>query len=84
MAKKKKGAPKKVPVKGSKPHRRRGGWVRRHFRDRTKKAHRNKPHKRNPRRTHAEIAKKGTRKQERKRKSSGHQLDQLEKLKRSA
>lgn len=64
MAKKKKGQP--IKVKGSKPHRRKGTWIRGHWRNRTKKAFRNKPHKRNPRRTKAEIEKKGTRKQERK------------------
>lgn len=66
MAKKKKGQPVKVKVKGSKPHRRKGTWIRGHWRNRTKKAFRNKPHKRNPRRTKAEIEKKGTRKQEKK------------------
>lgn len=66
MAKKKKGQQVKVKVKGSKPHRRKGTWIRAHWRNRTKKAFRNQPHKRNPRRTKAEIKKKGTRKQERK------------------
>jgi len=66
MAKKKKSQSVKVKVKGSKPHRRKGTWIRGHWRNRTKKAFRNKPHERNPRRTQAEIEKKGTRKQERK------------------
>ena len=58
---------KKVNIKRSKPHRRGGGWVRGYFRHKTKKASRNKPHKRNPRRTKAEITKKGTRMQEKRR-----------------
>ena len=65
MAKKKKGRPQKVPVKNSKPHRRKGGWVSGYWRGRTKKAHRNKTHKRNQRRTKKGIAQKGTRRQER-------------------
>lgn len=58
--KKKRGRPKQVDVKTSKPHRRKkfwrkGGWVD------TSKPHRNKKHKRNPRRTKEEIKKKGRR-----------------------
>jgi len=65
MAKKKKGRPKKVDVGSSNPHRRRGGWVSGYWRNRTKKAHRNKKHKRNRRRSKEEIKQKGTRKEER-------------------
>ena len=83
MAKKKKG-PKKIEVKGSKPHRRKGGWVKGYFRDRNKKAHRNKPHKRNKRRNKETISKKGTRKQERKRDSAGYQMKKLQKMNRSS
>lgn len=82
MAKKKKGRPKKVSVKGSKPHRQRGGWVKGYFRDRRKKANRNKPHKRNKRRNKETISKKGTRKQERRKTSAGYQIKQLKKMNR--
>lgn len=60
--------PKKVQVKGSKPHRRSATWVRGYWRRRTKKAFRNKTYPRNKRRTPKEIKTRGTRKQERKEK----------------
>lgn len=64
MAKKK--GPKKVKVKASKAHRRRGTWVKGYWRNRSK-PHRNKTYSRNRRRTKKEIALKGTRKEQRKR-----------------
>jgi len=63
--KKKKGQPEKIDVKGSEPHRRRGGWVMGYWRRRNRKAHRNDPYSRNPRRSKKEISKKGTRKEQR-------------------
>jgi hypothetical protein len=68
MAKKKRGRPKKIDVKSSISHRRPAARIKTYFRRRTKDSFRIKTHKRNPRRTKAEIAKKGTRKQERARK----------------
>lgn len=65
MAKK---GPKKINVKGSKPFRRKAHWVKGYWMRSTRKAKRNKLYKRNKTRTPAEIKKKGTRKQERKRK----------------
>lgn len=64
MSKKKKGRPEKVEVKASKPHRRRGGWVSGYWRERVRKAFRNREYSRNQRRIKEEIEKRGTRKQE--------------------
>lgn len=90
MAKKKKGPgrpkkpgrKKKIDVKRSKIHGQRGGWVKGYFRGRRKRNLTNKPHKRNKRRDKETISEKGTRKEERRKKSSGYQMKQLRSLNR--
>ena len=65
MAKKKSGT-KKIDVSSSKRHRRKTTWVKGYWRKWTRPITISK-HKRNPRRTKQEIARLGTRKQERER-----------------
>lgn len=57
-----------MEVKTSKAHRRGAHWVKGYWMRRTKDSFRNKAYKRNKARTPAEIKKKGTRKEERRKK----------------
>lgn len=78
--KKKPGAKKKVDVKGATTKQKKGyHWVDGHWQQNPKR-HRKKAHKRNQRRTEAEILEKGTRKEERMGKSDTYRFSQLRSL----
>lgn len=76
--------PKWTDVKLSKPHRRKKNKVKGYTRKRTKNAHRNKAHKRKPRRTDAQIsAAKAAKKRRKKKPQTRKPIKKVNKIKRT-